>query len=162
MVLLFAFLVFADEPAHLKPDDIPGWSIVYGNFDIPDGARFGEAVSLIPGSKPATLVRSETPYDQMIKGVIVVDSLDSLRIALGGEVFVLVDPSGDSIRAGDWLVTSGATGRIMRADESYPLMPVVIGVALDSWAPGSADFTIKVLLTPGERITLPDVKSGDR
>ncbi len=137
----------------LSPADIPGWDVVYSSLEAPDSARVGEVVVRLPGSDDR-LRRAETAYDPGVYGVVVEDSLGSFAIAVGGEVDVLVDPAGDTIRVGDWLVPSGATGRIMRADSSYPLKPTVLGIALTDWTPGQKNRTVKVLLLPGERVTI--------
>lgn len=161
IALIAANSAFTKEPPIPPINEIPGWSIVYGNYQTPDDARLGEVVSLIPSRKRLTLKRSDVPYDPMVVGVAVLDTLDSLRVAVGGEVEVLVDPSVDEISAGEWLVTSGATGKIMAIRGDYPLNPIVVGLALENYEPSSDKDRIRVLLTPGEQIAIPPAKSGE-
>jgi hypothetical protein len=59
------------------------------------------------------------------------------------------------ISAGEWLVTSGATGKAMSLYEDYPLNPRVIGIALEDYDPDSGKDRIRTVLLPGEQITSP-------
>jgi len=143
-----------------SPAEIPGWDIVYSELPVPVKARPGEVVVRIPLYENRTF-RAENQYNPYVYGVVVQDSTGGLRIATGGEVDVLVDKSADSIKAGDWLVTSGSTGRIMRAGADWPVRPTVLGAALTDWFPEDSLATVKVLLTPGERVSIPGADYKD-
>ncbi len=151
----FAMVSFAEEPPSSSVKEIPGWDIVFGDFEVPENTQPGEVLSVIPSRKILTLKRTNSPYDPFVVGVAVLDSLDTLRVAIGGEVDVLIDPSMGHISAGEWLVTSGATGKAMSLYEDYPLNPRVIGIALEDYDPDSGKDRIRTVLLPGEQITSP-------
>lgn len=161
ILFILCFAIFPEEPPIPSVINIPGWNIVYGDYAIPENATPGEVLSIIPGRKQPVLGRSVTPYDPNIIGVAVLDSLDSLRVAVGGEVEVLIDGSVDSVNAGEWLVASGAIGKAMPLEEDYPLTPIVIGIALENFVHGGDKDRIRILLTPGERLSSPKSKSGE-
>ena len=146
---------FAEDPPIPPLNAIPGWSVVYGDFPIPENTSEGEVLSIIPSRKLLTLQRSITPYDPMVVGVAVKDSTGILRVATGGEIEVIIDKSSGKISAGEWLVASGSNGKAMALENDYPLNPVVIGIALEDYIPDTDDDRIRVLLTPGEQISLP-------
>ena len=146
---------FAEDPPIPPLNTIPGWSIVYGDFPIPEHTSEGEVLSIIPSRKLLTLRRSIIPYDPMVVGVAVTDSTGTLRVATGGEVEVMIDKSSRKISAGEWLVTSGGVGTAMALETDYPLNPVVIGIALEDYIPDTDTDRVRVLLTPGEQISIP-------
>ncbi|MCK5832601.1 hypothetical protein KAH81_02925, partial [bacterium] len=127
---------------------------VYTDIKIPEIAKVGEVLSFDP-SNTIKVIRARNPYDPNVFGVVVLDSFGQKRIAIGGEVDVLIDKSLLFFEAGVWLVTSGSTGRAMPLEEGFPLKAVVIGITLESWSSDKNDsiYTVKTFLTPGERIT---------
>lgn len=161
VLVAFAVVAFAEEPPNSSVKEIPGWSVVYGDFEVPENTQPGEVLSVIPSRKILTLKRTNSPYDPFVVGVAVLDSLDSLRVAIGGEVDVLIDPSMGHISAGEWLVTSGATGKAMSLYEDYPLNPRVIGIALENYDPDAGIDRIRVVLLPGEQISSPRGQRGE-
>ena len=142
------------DSIELSPDKIAGWRTVISPLYPPENACLGEVVSR-QGETDSVLVKSELPYDPAVFGIIVADSTGAFRVATGGEVDVLVDQSSPEIEVGDWVVTSGASGRIMPAEETWLERTPVVGIALTDWSPADSAPTVRVLLTTGERVTLP-------
>ena len=136
------------EPV-LDPTKIKGFHIVYSPLTPPPSAQVGMVVCY--DRKHQTLYLAADGHDTHVYGVVVADS-GAKKIAIGGEVDVLVDRAGEDIVPGDWVVTSPATGRIMRVSDNFPLNPVVLGAALTGWKSSDSTQTIRVLLTPGEKI----------
>jgi len=153
-MLTTTLLSISDRP-EFQSNDIPVWNRVYSELSPPANSRPGEVISRESISSKM-LVRSEVPYDPLVYGVTVEDSTGKLRIAIGGEVSVIVDPTSNRICAGDWLVSSGSTGKVISASSDWPVKPVVIGISLDSWSPDDTSGVIRILLTPGERVTVPE------
>lgn len=120
----------------------------------PENSQIGDAICFVK-DKRNELVRCYNPYDPSVFGVVVRDSLDNLAIAVGGEVYVNVDRSSADIAPGDWVVPSGASGKITRADESFPFKVTILGASLEAWSANDTIQKVKVLLMPGEKITLP-------
>ena len=149
-IVILPLVLVSQGPPRIS--DLPAFEVIYGDFNIPEYASEGEVVSLHPKDRKI-VVRSHNPYDPLVEGVIVRDSLGELRVAVAGEVDVLIDPSVRAVRAGDWLVASGATGMAMPIQDDFPFDAIVLGAALTGFSADSDSVdTVRVLLTPGERI----------
>jgi len=135
--------------AEYKENSQPLWDLVYSEFKPPENSAEGMVVS-----RKSKVFVSRDPYDPYVYGVVV-DSCGNLRIAVGGEVVVLADLATDTINQGDWLVTSGAYGTVMPAMPDFPYHPTVLGAALNRWTSEDSTQLIKVLLTPGEKVSIP-------
>jgi len=128
------------------------YTTVYYPAEIPELATEGEVLSQ-HHLDSTVIIRTQWPFDPNVLGVAVEDSAGALRIAVGGEVQVLVDDFVESIPAGEWIVSSGSPGRAMPIDHNYPLKAVVLGITLEAWTSGESPPTVKILLMPGERVS---------
>jgi hypothetical protein len=68
-----------------------------------------------------------------------------MPVALNGRVPVNVAPDSDPIQPGDYLTTSGTSGKAMKATAGG----FVIGKALEVWTPGSGASHVMVFVEPG-------------
>jgi hypothetical protein len=68
-----------------------------------------------------------------------------MPVALNGRVPVNVAPDSDPIQPGDYLTTSGTSGKAMKATAGG----FVIGKALEVWTPGSGASQVMVFVEPG-------------
>ncbi len=68
-----------------------------------------------------------------------------MPVALNGRVPVNVSPGSDAIAPGDYLTTSGDSGKAMKATGAG----YVIGKALEAWDPGSGKTQVMVFVEPG-------------
>ncbi len=154
--LLYLFIIFAVSSliaqAEFDFQSIKAYKTIFTDHKPPEHTREGEAVSL--NQRDATIaVRSFYPYDPLVLGVVVKDSLGVERIAVGGEVDVLVDRSVQKIAPGEWIVTSGSIGRVMPLEDDFPLRAAVLGISLEPWNSADSSESVRIMLTPGEKIT---------
>jgi len=154
-VIMASTTLWPSEPPGVL--EIPAFDIIYGDFDLPEYASPGEVVSFHPRNREI-VIRSEFPYDPSVCGVIATDSTGEFRIAIAGEVDLLIDPSVREVRAGEWLVTSGATGTAMPIQEDYPFDAVVLGAALTGFTEEDSTNIVRAMLTVGERISPKSIR----
>ena len=99
-------------------------------------------------------MKCNIPYDPLVCGIVVHDSTGKVAVAVGGEVYANVDKSSSDISQGDWVVPSGASGKIMRVQDDFPFKPTILGAALNAWSRDDTFQTVKILLLPGEKVEL--------
>jgi hypothetical protein len=101
------------------------------------------------------LVKSTAPYQTNAIGIIsdnpnsggqnVKPEDNPMPVALNGRVPVNVSPSSAAIEPGDYLTTSGDTGKAMKATGAG----FIIGKALAAWDPASGQTQVMVFVQPG-------------
>jgi hypothetical protein len=108
---------------------------------------------LTVGDSPVTVKGSVTPYDPHMLGIVSTTPYDvggaddghSVIMALNGRVPVNISSTSDAIQPGDYLTTSGDSGKAMKATGAG----FVIGKALAAWDPASGETQVMVFVEPG-------------
>ena len=104
------------------------------------------------------LIKSGAPYQSNSIGIVsdnygdftsagnnIKDEDNPMPVALNGRVPVNISPTSDPIQPGDYLTTSGDSGKAMKATGAG----YVIGKALASWNPGSGETQVIVYVEQG-------------
>jgi hypothetical protein len=104
------------------------------------------------------LVKSSAPYQTNTIGIVsdnynnftsagnnIKDEDNPMPVALNGRVPVNVAPGSGAIQPGDYLTTSGDSGKAMKATQGG----FVIGKALEAWDPASGKTQVMVFVEPG-------------
>lgn len=127
--------------------DYLGTDAVSNVFDIAEdinapGCEAGDVVVIDP-SNDRTVVKSTTPYDMAIAGVISENPVFHIGktegykpLALAGQVWVKVTTENGEIKRGDLLVTSSKPGHAMKADPAKLGFGMIIGKALEPFSGG--------------------------
>ena len=106
----------------------------------------GEVVSLGPDGATKT----SSAYDSKMIGVVStapgftggVEGPNKVLVGIVGQVPVLIDPNSQAIQPGDFITSSGNSGRAQKAN----MAGFMIGKALDSWNPSDPADSIRVFL----------------
>lgn len=108
----------------------------------------GEVISL--GSSDKKVIKSQTPYDQKLIGVVSAhpgfsggeEGPNKVLVGVAGQVPVKIAPSSSPISVGDLLTSSEVEGKAIRATQAG----IVFGKAMENWSPASEKETILVYL----------------
>jgi hypothetical protein len=130
--------------------------------ELVDQLAYDEQGNILPDAprkKVSKLIKSSTPYDTKVIGIlsnnysdftstgyhIIADSDNPKPVALSGRVPVKIAPDSEAIQPGDFLTTSSTPGRATKATQAGQ----VIGKALDSWDSASGKDQIIVFVEQG-------------
>ena len=135
------------------PDKIyagDGYSDIAEHVDAVGAVEPGDVVVIDP-ERDERVVRSTTPYDTAVAGIISTDpamvigeSETETPLALAGRVPCKVSAENGSIRRGDLLTTSSTPGHAMKATE--PRLGTVLGKAMGELESGTGVITVLVTL----------------
>jgi hypothetical protein len=123
--------------------------------DIPEGS-----VVIIDDELPGQLRLSEQAYDPRVAGIISGANgihpgltlsqagviAEGRQVALSGRVYALADASGDAIRPGDLLTTSGTPGHCMKVIDRGRAQGAIIGKAMSTLNQGKGMVLVLVSL----------------